>query len=309
LLALLTETLPTRAYALIGADRFLRAETNVEPASPSTAYPVTPLPPPVPSLPKDENVIIAWHLRNGRLKNALVAAQISPNPAIRRHLQDLRALLAGPPLHRPPFDPVGDLTTRTVDIHERLPEPNPEGLDVPLDLAGLGIAQIYAILAQAMLSGARAVGLEEPEAHLHAPTSGLHLRELLKRLVDEKHIDQLFIATHSNLFDLDATGYYDVSLKDGETVIMKRPLDAIDEHLYEPGPTRHALEELLEMHVKDDPDRVMFRYSGGTVSVREMLEMLRRSDKIALDYLEDVHRAAVDVVGLRARRKAPKAAP
>ncbi len=170
-----------------------------------------------------------------------------------------------------------------------------------LDLAGLGIAQIYWILGQAMLSGARIIGIEEPEAHLHAPTTGKHLRALLARLVDEKHIDQLFIATHSNLFDLDDKGFFDVRLENGETIVTRKPLDAIDEHLYEPGPTRHALEELLAFA---PANKVMFRRPDGSpVTASEMVKLLRDADPTALDYLRNLHAAAVDVVGLRSRRK------
>src|SRR5262249_9016805 len=87
------------------------------------------------------------------------------------------------------------------------------------------LAQIRATLDKAMLAGARIIAIEEPEAHLHAPTSGHMLRQLLVRLVEEKHIDQLFIVTHSNLFDLDSTGFFDVHLKNGETKVTKKPLD------------------------------------------------------------------------------------
>ena len=118
--------------------------------------------------------------------------------------------------------------------------------------------------------------------------------------MEEKHIDQLFVATHSNLFDLDPTGFFDVRLENGETVVAKKPLDAIDQHLYEPGPTLHALEELLAIA---PPDKVMFRRPDGSpVTAQEMVTMLRAADPIALDYLRNLHAAAVDVVGLRSRR-------
>ncbi|MFO0756053.1 MAG: AAA family ATPase [Byssovorax sp.] len=267
-------------YALVSADRAPRTETTAKP-------------------PDDEDVVL-WHLRQGRLKSALLAAQIGPSHETRRRLTALRALLAGPPLNRPPFDPVQDPRTGIVDIREVLPEPNPDGRDVSLDLAGLGIAQIYWILGQTMLSGARAVGIEEPEAHLHAPTTGRDLRLLLARLVHEGHIDQLFIATHSNLFDLDDTGFFDVQLDNGETKVTRKTLAEIDQHLYEPGPTLHALEELLSIA---PADKVMFRRPDGSpVTAIEMVKLLRESNPIALDYLRTLHAAAVDVVGLRNRR-------
>lgn len=286
--ALLAEVLPSRAFNLVGAVRFPWIETRVDLGAQA----------------HDANVI-PWLLRTGSPKNALLLAQISPNAVIRRRLKELRTLLSGPPLCRPPFDPVQDPETNRVELHERLPDPNPEGREIPIDLAGLGIVQIYVILAHAMLSEARVIGIEEPEAHLHAPTTGLHLRELMRRLVEERYVDQLFIATHSNIFDLDETGFWDVRLEDGETKVARRPLDEIDKHLYEPGPTLHAVEELLKLIKRTDPEQVMFRRIGGApVTAREMLSLLRAADPVALDYLHDIHRATVDVVGLRARRKA-----
>ncbi|KYG11370.1 hypothetical protein BE21_57645 [Sorangium cellulosum] len=274
--------LSTRAYALVSANR--------QPHHEETASP-----------PEEEDVI-AWHLRAGRLKSALLAAQLSPSHEVRRKLVAFRALLAGEPLYRPPFAPVQDPHTGEIDLRELLPEPNPEGRDVSIDLAGLGIAQIYSILAGAMLLGARAVGIEEPEAHLHAPTSGRALRQLLVRLVEEQHIDQLFIATHSNLFDLDPTGYYDVSLQDGCTVVERADLSRIDrEHLYEPGPAKHALEHLLRYAPEDE---VVFRRPDGAgVTAREMLRLLQEDDAVALHFLQDVHGAAVRMVKVQAKKR------
>lgn len=281
LATLLSEVIPAQAYTLVGADRFWGE-------------------PPAFSAEADDQR--AWHMQKGGLAQQLLDAHIDSRPAVRKRLDGLRALLEGPPLHRPRFVPVKDAKTGRAVLQELLPEPNPDGLEIPIDFAGLGIAQIYVILAQAMLSNSRVVAIEEPEAHLHAPTTGLHLRELLRRLVNDRHIDQLFIATHSNLFDLDDTGFWEVRFENGETLVAKRPLDEIDRHLYEPGPTLHAFEELLKL---SDPDRVMFRRADGTpVTAREMLSLLYAADPVALEYLTDLHRAAVDVVGLRARRKA-----
>lgn len=238
-------------------------------------------------------------LERGEVKEALFLAYTSPDHERRQRLHQLREMLKGPPLNRPPFEPVQDPVTRRVDVRE----PHPRGGDISLDMAGLGVAQVYAILGRLMLSGARAVAIEEPEAHLYERGAGLHLRELLLRAVREGYIDQLFIATHSSLFDLDDTGYFDVRLENHETKIEKRSLDEIDRHLYEPGPTLHAFEELLRI---SDPKRVMARRPDGTaVTTEEMLALLRAADPVALAYLEDLHRAAIDVVGLRARKKAP----
>lgn len=268
-------------FSLIPADRMPRTEASNE------------SPPPL-------SDAVSWYFRNGRLKDALFAAQNADSPKTLKALDRFRQFMAGPPLHRPSFRTVEDPHTRVRDLREWLPKPLDEH-EVSLDLAGLGIAQIYWILGQAMLSGARAIGIEEPEAHLHAPTTGRHLRSLLARLVSENHVDQLFLATHSNLFDLDDQGFWEVRLENGETIVLRKPLDDIDQHLYEPGPTLHAFEELLRL---SDPERIMFRRADGTpVSAKEMLGMLRAADPVALEYLTDLHKTAVDVVGLRARRK------
>lgn len=196
-----------------------------------------------------------------------------------------------------------DPASGEVDLRELLPEPNPEGKDVSIDLAGLGVAQIYSILAQTMLLGARAVGIEEPEAHLHAPTSGRELRQLLKRLVDERHIDQLFIATHSNLFDLDSTGYFDVSLGASGTTIERAELSRVDrEHLYEPGPAKHALVRMLEYL---PPDEVIFRQPDGTpIPIADMLRHLQEDDDLAVEFLRDLHSAAMRMLKVKSKRGA-----
>jgi hypothetical protein len=282
--ALFEEELARRAFRLIGVDRYPHAESR--------------------ALPPEGLDAVFWHLGAGRVKNALLAAHVSPSGGMRQRLETLRGLLAGPPLHRPPFAPVHDPRTDSVDLHERLGDPNPEGLEVPINLAGLGIAQIYAILAQALLGGERVIGIEEPEAHLHAPTSGRALRQLLKRLVDEKHIDQLFIATHSNLFDLDPTGYFDVSVVDGCTVVERKDLTNVDhDHLYEPGPAKHALQRLLEYAPASE---IVFRRGDGSpVSAGEMLTLLQEDDDIAVRFLQDVHGAAVRMVKVGAKKAAP----
>lgn len=270
--------LPSKAFALVDADRTPRREEVLAPAVP----------------PGDA---VASHLRDGRLKNALFAAQSSPDLVVRRRFRELRGLLEGEPLHRPPFDLVQDPTTHEIDIREPL-----AGGDVSLDLAGLGVAQIYALLAGIVLSGARAVGIEEPEAHLHAPTRGRELRVLLQRLVAEGQISQLFIATHSNLFDLDPTGYWDVALTAGETHIERAPLDQIDaRHLYEPGPAKHALHQLLRY--APESEEVFRRPDGTPVTAGEMLQLLQKDDETAVEFLRNLHGAAMRVLRLGARPK------
>jgi hypothetical protein len=320
--AIISETLPARAYSLVSATRTMGSDGTPLVAVPGPAPASGSFAPmmedvgfggAVPMASRDPaphlrlantDDVVASLARRGEIKRALLAADTGLSSLSLRRYRLLRKFLQGPPLHRPEFRPVQD-PMKGADLYERLPDPNPEEVEIPIDLAGLGIRQIYEILAVALLSGARAVGIEEPEAHLYAPEGGMHLRQLLIRLVQERHIDQLFVATHSNLFDLDPTGFWEVRHADHQTIVVKKPLDGIDDHLFEPGPTLRAFEELLR--VSQDQDRVMFRRPDGTaVTTREMRGLLRACDPVALEYLQDLHRAAVDVVGLRARRGVPK---
>lgn len=282
-LGLLAERLPARAFSIVEAIRALRREVDDAGERREGA-----------------NVLLQ-DMNEGRLASALFAAKNASVPDLRRRFRTLQSMLTGEPLRRPPFDVLRDVVTKEVSIRERLSASPEEEREVPLDLAGLGVVQLYSILAKILFAGTSTVGVEEPEAHLHAPTSGLHLRKLLRRLVDEGHIEQLFIATHSNLFDLDPEGYFDVSLDEtGATVVKRCPIQEVDRHFYEPGPTLHALEELL---ATAPADKVMFRRADGSpVTAAEMVEMLRGADPTALDYLRNLHAAAVDVVGLRSRR-------
>lgn len=267
-------------YALIDADRAPRAE----------------------ALSSDQAEMPSL-LAAGRLKEGLFRASNHPDPVIRKRFKQLQELLAGEPLRRKPFELTHDPRTGAVELVETVSDDADAPRDIPLDLAGLGIAQIYGILGQALLRGTQAVAIEEPEAHLHAPTTGIHLRQLLQRLVDEGYLKQLFIATHSNLFDLDPDGYFDVSLDGrGATQVTRKPLSEIDkEHLYEPGPAKHALHDLLTVL---EPDAVVFRRDDGTpVSASEMLDMLQRDDPVAVAFLQDVHGAAVRAVRVASKRE------
>lgn len=236
-------------------------------------------------------------LRAGNLKRALFVASTSVNPGVRRRFRELRALVTGPPLNRPSFDVVHDPTSGAYDIREPL-----GNADVSIDQIGLGLAQAYSILAGVLLGDADIAAIEEPEAHLHAPTLGREVRSLLERVVKGGTIQQLFIATHSNLFDLDPSGYWNVSMKDGKTLVERRPLDDIDRlHLFEPGPAKHQLQVLLEQYGEE----IVFRSNQGkTLDATQMLIALQRGDEDALSFLESMHGAALQVTGLRARRAA-----
>jgi AAA ATPase domain len=244
-------------------------------------------------------------LTAGRLKEALLRASKHPDRSIREGYKALGQLLQDPPFNQPPFEMTEDPETGRIELVETVTDPARGARDVPLDLVGLGVAQVYYILARALLGNTRTAAIEEPEAHLHAPTTGIELRQVLERLVNEGYLDQLFIATHSNLFDLDPTGYYDVSQDErGATRVERKPLSEIDrQHLYEPGPAKHALTEFLRYM---EADAIVFRRPDGSpVSVSEMLDMLQRDDDTALEFLRDVHGAAVRAV--RVKHKKPGA--
>ena len=268
-------------FSFVHADRSPRKEKGGEP-------------------PEARGMIRHW-LRTGNIKRALFAASTSVDPVIRKRLRALGDLLAGPPLNRPRFDVVHDPITDEYDIREPLGNG-----DVAINQIGLGLAQAYAILAGVLLSDARMVAIEEPEAHLHAPTLGRDVRQLLERVVKGGSIDQLFVATHSNLFDLDPDGYWDVSLVNGETQVERKPLVEIDRlHLYEPGPAKRALVQLLKY--SPDEEEVFRRPDGAPVTAREMLRLLQEDDPTALDFLRNLHGAALRIVRLDARRSGGKA--
>jgi AAA domain, putative AbiEii toxin, Type IV TA system len=234
---------------------------------------------------------LSWYFRRGHLKDALFAAQVAPSSDTVQAFDRFRQLMSGPPLNRPPFRAVEDPHTRLRDLREQL-QPPLDGQDISLDLAGLGIAQIYWILAQAMLSGARMVAIEEPEAHLHAPTSGRDLCELLERLVEERYVDQLFIATHHHQFAL-AEEYFDVSLDaTGSTQIERRPRDEAVKHFYEPSPYWDTLRKLVGEGMS--PDTVLLLDKAGQpIRARDVLASIEGDRRVADQFVEAATKAFV----------------
>ncbi len=225
---------------------------------------------------------VSWHLRQGHLKKALFEAQNGPNARTRRRLKQMRELLSGPPLNRSPFTVVFDPTKDKYDLREVI-KSGPEEHEISIDISGLGVVQVYTIVASAMLNDSPIVALEEPESHLHAPTSGVALRQLLRRMVSEGYLHQLFVATHSNLFDLDDEFYWDVSFKEGTSVIEKKPRWEIDgHHLYEPGPAKRAIQLVLR---GTPPDKVIFHRGNEAVTASQLLEHLEQDDALAVEFL------------------------
>ena len=242
-------------------------------------------------------------IRQGRLKEALFQAKNSPSLRAQESYERLRSLLSGPPLDRPPFNVVRDPETGEYDLQEIVARPDGERQARSLDLAGLGTQQVYSILASILLSDAYAVGLEEPESHLHGPSSGRHLRVLLRRILDERRaVQQLFIATHSGLFDLDPTGYWDVRLDPTlGTLVERRALIDVDRrHLFETSPARHALMDMLRYLPEG---QIVFRHADGRgLTGPEMIRLLQEDDPDALAFLDAVAGAAVNAVRVRAKR-------
>ena len=225
---------------------------------------------------------------DGQVVRELFAAKNSSDAGLRRRFKEVRDFLAKT-LHRPEFD-VYLGTDNSLELRER---------DIRVDLAGHGVVQMYAIVTSILLAEGRLVAIEEPEAHLHAPTMGRDLRRILQKLVADGRVHQFFIATHSNLFDLDLTGYWDVSLVNGETHVQRKPLAEVDRlHLYEPGPAKHQLQEMLRLY----GDEVVFRTGDGRkLTASEMLAALQNDEEVAVAFLENLHAAAMQVTGLRAK--------
>lgn len=235
---------------------------------------------------------------DGELVQSLFKAKNARDPWLRQRFDVVRMFLSSS-LGRPAFDVFLDSDRGRIELREQLPEPNPQHADVSLDRAGHGVVQIYSIVATLLLAGGGLVAIEEPEAHLHAPTLGIRLRSLLVKLLQDGHIDQLFIATHSNLFDLDETGYFDVRLdpETRETKIDRKPLSEIDgHHLYEPGPAKRALAQYLRY--AEPSERVYRRPDSTPVSAKELLRLLQEDDPLALDFLRSLHGAALRMVRL-----------
>jgi hypothetical protein len=116
-------------------------------------------------------------------------------------------------------------------------------------------------------------------------------------------LEQIFIATHSNLFDLDRSGFWDIRRDmDGFTVAERKPLSELyAEHLYEPGPARYALREMMTYL---PAETVAFVAADGQAwTAEQMVQRLDEDDDIALDFVRQMHDAAVRSVRAASRRR------
>jgi hypothetical protein len=91
-------------------------------------------------------------------------------------------------------------------------------------------------------------------------------------------------------------------LDDGATCVARRPLHEIyAHHLYEPGPAKLLLMRALAQF----GDEVVFRtHDGAQIGTQEMLRRLDEDDPIALEFVRDMHAAALASLRVRARRDA-----
>jgi DUF1365 family protein len=154
------------------------------------------------------------------------------------------------------------------------------------------------------LSGASMIAIEEPEAHLHAPTTGRMLRRALRAMIERRDVAQLFIATHSNLFDLDPSGYFDVSYDADRsaTVVARKPLHELDlHHLYEPGPMKRVLRIMLEQY-RDDQRVMYLARDGSKITAAKLIRHLDDDDDLALDYVRGLYTAAMELYARQVRR-------
>lgn len=86
-------------------------------------------------------------------------------------------------------------------------------------------------------------------------------------------------------------------------MVERKPLPELDHaHLYEPGPAKHALQQMLGYL---DADTVVFRRpDGAPVTAEEMLDMLQRDDPVARAFTDDIHGAALRSVRVK-HKQAP----
>lgn len=112
-----------------------------------------------------------------------------------------------------------------------------------------------------------------------------------------KPVSQLWIATHSSLFDLDPTGFWEVTHtpEAGTSVVRNPRLADLHRHVWEPGA---ALQVLLDGLRAGAQDRVVARRGDGTpVSASEMTRLLLDDAPEALAFVRLVTAAAVRMVG------------
>lgn len=226
-------------------------------------------------------------LEAGRVEEAIARAGTSDDDTLRDRFNRLREVLAAPPLNLPEIEAV--VPNRQYRLRLRAGK-NGKRATLASEASSLGEQQILILLGSILFRGADVVAIEEPEAHLHAPTSGRALREVLRMLVLGGDIQQLFVATHSNLFDLDDSGFWSVSRDDAGThAAREADLSKIDElHLFEPGAAKRVLQDLLRI---GDGGAVVAHLGDRTLTAAEMLKELQEDTELGIRYAQTLSRA------------------
>ncbi len=217
----------------------------------------------------------------GSVEEKLHQRFLSPSPETARSIKRLQGLLGraglfGGGAQAPQFRAVLSEERRVVHVT------HPSAGDLPLKSFGTGEQQVFLLLAQRVLDSSPVVQLEEPEAHLHTalmrPLAALLLSAVQPR--GEAHdapIDQLWIATHHHLFAIDRE-FFEVTLKNGETVVERKNRAQAAQHFYEPGALWDALRSLLDHGLS--PDTVIFRTAdGNSVTAQQILESEKTVDQ------------------------------
>ena len=249
---------------------------------------------------RDDGDVRAWiHtlLRQGRLEQALFEAKNTGDAAVRKRYLDLQRFLAKH-LGRGELDVVRDPLTGALSLVET----GRDGADMRLASEGLGLQQVYVLFAHLFLSGARVVAVEEPEAHLHMPTTGRKVRSMLRAVVESRYLDQLLIVTHDAGFALDRDGFFDVSRSENgaSTVTWTTDLTAIDRnHVDERGPVVRALIGVLR-DMPEDAAALTRRADGSAVTARAMLDLILEQDPAADQYMQQFQEFVVHLTRARA---------
>ena len=106
---------------------------------------------------------VAGTIPDGEVVRELFQAKNAKDRRVRERFDHLREFMAST-LHRGEFDVFMDPETQSLELRERLPEPNPLRRDIPVDRAGHGVVQMYAIVASILLAAGRLVAIR-PRSH------------------------------------------------------------------------------------------------------------------------------------------------
>lgn len=237
-------------------------------------------------------------------EEGLYRALVSENRREREATRRLSRRLATAGLFGEPSGSVALLPVESATYGEKQVRlTHPTHGDLPLRNLGSGEQQIVYMLAQRVITPFPIAQLEEPEAHLYSTLMASFARVLYESVEGEggvPDVDQLFIATHHHHFAL-ALEYFDVSLKDGRTVVQRLPRAKAARHFYEPGPIWEALRQLASS--AKEGSAVVFRNGDGQpVTAQEVLDSIEKDpdQTIAKEYASAMTEAMVRAMRQRA---------